>query len=110
MKIVGALHLTRHVPGQRKNRRVVAICFIEARDEMGAAGAGCSATDAEPAGELCLAGGRKRRPFLVTDADPFDFAVANSVGDRVKRVANEAEYLLDANLFEHVDQSTSNGL
>jgi hypothetical protein len=33
-------------------------------------------------------------------------AVANSVGDRIKRVANEAEYVRDANLFEHVDQST----
>ena len=86
---------------------MVAICFIEPGDEMGAAGSGCSATDAEPAGELCLAGGSKRRPFLVTDADPFDFAVANGVADRIQRVANEAEYLLDANLFERVDQSTS---
>jgi hypothetical protein len=106
LKIVGAQHLTRHVPRQRKNRRVVAICFIEAGDEMGAAGSGRPATDAEPTGELCLSRGRKRRPFLMAEADPFDFAVANSVGDRIKRVANEAEYVRDVNLFEHVDQST----
>jgi hypothetical protein len=106
LKIVGALVLARHVPGQRKDRRVVAICFIEAGDEMGAAGPGCSATDAEPTCELCLARGRERRPFLMADADPFNFAVANSVGDRIKRVANEAEYVRDANLFEYVHQST----
>jgi hypothetical protein len=41
----------------------------------------------------------------VADADPFDFAVANSVGERIERVANEAEYVRDANLLEHVDQS-----
>jgi hypothetical protein len=110
LKILRALHLARHVPGERKNRRVVATCFIEAGDEMGAAGPGCSATDGEPTGELCLARCRERRPFLVADADPFNFAVADSVGDRIERVANEAEYVLDANLFEHVDQSTGHCL
>ena len=77
---------------------------------MGTAGPGCSATDAEPTGELCLARGGERRPFLVPDADPFNFTVADSVGERIKRVANEAEYVLDANLFEHVDQSTGHCL
>ena len=81
LEIVGALQLARHVPGDRENRRVVATCFIEAGDQMGAAGPGRSTTDAEPTGELRLARGRERRPFLVADADPFDFAVANSVGD-----------------------------
>jgi hypothetical protein len=42
----------------------------------------------------------------VADADPFNFAVADSVGDRIKRVGNEAEYVPDANLFERVDQDT----
>jgi hypothetical protein len=54
-----------------------------------------------------LACGRKRRPFFVADADPFDFAVANSVPQRIERVANKAEYVRDANLFERVDQSSS---
>jgi hypothetical protein len=40
LKIVGTLQLERHVPGDRKNRRVVATCLIEAGDEMGAAGSG----------------------------------------------------------------------
>jgi hypothetical protein len=46
----------------------------------------------------------------VADADPFNVAVADSVGERIKRVANEAEYVPDANLFEHVDQSTGHCL
>jgi hypothetical protein len=57
-----------------------------------------------------LARGRERRPFLVADADPFNFAVADNVGDRIKRVANEAEYVPNANLFERVDQSTGHCL
>jgi hypothetical protein len=43
----------------------------------------------------------------VADANPFNFAVADSVGDVVSRVANEAEYVRDADLFERVDQSSS---
>jgi hypothetical protein len=53
-----------------------------------------------------LARGRERGAFLVTDADPFDFAVAHSVSDWIKRVAYEAEYVFDPNLFEHVDKDT----
>jgi hypothetical protein len=53
-----------------------------------------------------LARGRERGAFLVADADPFNFAVAHGIADRIKRVAYEAEYVLDANLFEHVDQGT----
>src|SRR5271166_120044 len=104
LKIVRAPELDRHVPGERKNRRVVATCLIEASDEMGAAGPCRSATDAEPTGELCLARGRERRPFLMADADPFDLAVADGVGERIKRVANEAEYVSDADLFERLNQ------
>jgi hypothetical protein len=46
----------------------------------------------------------------VADADPLDFAVADSISDRIKRVANKAEYLPDANFFENVDQSTGHCL
>ena len=110
LKIVRALQLDRHVPGERKNRRVVATCFIEAGDEMVAARPCCSATDAEPTGELCLARCRERRPFFVADADPFNVAVADSVGEWIKRVANETEYVLDANLFERLNQGAGHCL
>ena len=43
--------------------------------------------------------------FFVADADPFNFAVADGVGERIKRIGNKAEYVPDANLFERVDQS-----
>jgi hypothetical protein len=62
--------------------------------------------DAEPTSELCLARGRQRAALLVADSDPFNFAVANSVADRIERVGNEPEYVRDANLFEHVNQDT----
>jgi hypothetical protein len=52
-----------------------------------------------------LAGGGKRSAFLVADADPLDIAMANGVTDRIKRIGNQAEYVRDADLFEHVDQS-----
>jgi hypothetical protein len=73
---------------------------------MSAAGSGCSATDTEPTAELCLACDGERRPFFVANADPFNIGVADSVCEGVKRVANQAEYVRDANLFEHVDQGT----
>jgi hypothetical protein len=49
---------------------------------------------------------RERGPLFVADSDPLDFAVADSISDRIKRVANKTEYLPDANFFENVDQST----
>jgi hypothetical protein len=58
----------------------------------------------EAAGELGLAGGGQRRAFLMTDADPFDMASSNRVGERIQGVADQSEYLLDADLFEPTDQ------
>src|SRR5262249_16960135 len=105
-KVIDTLQLARHLSGERKNGRVVATCLIKAGDEMVAAGPGCSAAHAEPSSEFCLARSRERGAFLVADADLFDFAVAHNVADRIKRIAYEAEYVLDANPFEHVDQDT----
>jgi len=47
-----------------------------------------------------LARGRERRTFLVANADPLNFALAHGVANRIKRIGNETEDLLDANLFE----------
>jgi len=49
---------------------VVATGFIEAGDQMGATRSGGAGAYPELAGELGLAGGGKRRTFLVADADP----------------------------------------
>jgi hypothetical protein len=110
MLSVDALQLARHLPGKRKNRRVVATCLIEAGDEMSAAGPCTPATDAEPAGEFRLAGGRERSAFLVADADPLDLAVAHSVADRIERIGNQPGYVRDADLFERVNQGVGHRL
>jgi hypothetical protein len=49
-----------------------------------------------------LALGRERRAFIVANADPFYFAFAHGVADRIERISNETEDLLDANLFKRV--------
>ena len=74
------LQVARQVPG-------------EAGHEIGAARPGCSATDAKPTGELCLARCREHRPFFVAGADPFDIAVADCVGERIKRIADNPEHV-----------------
>src|SRR5262245_43646101 len=38
------------------------------------------------------------------DTDPFDLAAANRVAQRVEGITDEAEDLLNPDLFEHVDQ------
>src|SRR5271166_2787792 len=71
---------------------------------MGAARAGRTGADPEPAGELGLAGGCKRCAFLVAHADPFDIAAANRVGERIERVADQSEDMLDPDLLKRADQ------
>ena len=71
---------------------------------MSAARPGTAATHAEPASQFRLAGGGKRSAFLMANANPLDLAVAHSVADRIKRIGNQAEYVSDADLFEHVHQ------
>jgi len=107
---VGAAHLARHFARKRQHRRMVAARFIQSGDEMRAAGPGRAAADREPAGELGLAGGGKRGALLVADADPFDVTVANGIGERVERVADQPENVLDPDLFKHAHQYVRYGL
>jgi hypothetical protein len=57
-----------------------------------------------------LAGRGERCTFLVTDADPFDVAASDRVGERIKRVADQSEDVLDHDLFEHANQDACYGL
>ena len=75
---------------------------------MGAAGTGGAGADREAAGELGLTGGGQRRALLVADADPFDVAASNRVGERIERIADQAEDLPDADLLERSDQHIRN--
>ena len=66
---------------------------------MRAPGSGCSGTDSKPAGQLGLAGGRERRSLLVPDADPFDLAAADGVGEGIKQIPDQPKNMFDADLF-----------
>jgi len=63
---------------------MVAAGFIEAGDQMRAAGAGGAGTHRELACELGLAGGGQSRSFLMTDTNPFDVASTERVGYRIQ--------------------------
>jgi hypothetical protein len=59
---------------------MVAAGFIEAGNQMCAAGPRGAVTHRELSGELGLAGGGQRRSFLMTDTNPFDIASTERVG------------------------------
>ena len=72
---------------------------------MGTAGASRASAYGEPTSKLCLAGGGQRGAFLVSDSDPLDVASADRIGERVERVADQSEDMLDANPLQHIDQN-----
>src|SRR5262249_16666003 len=83
--------------------------FVEAGDEMVAAGTGRAGADPEPTGEFRLPGGRERRAFFMAHADPFDLAAPDRVAERVQGVADQAEDVSDADLLERFDQGVGYG-
>jgi hypothetical protein len=72
---------------------------------MRAARTGRPCADTKPAGQLGLPGSRERCSLFVADADPLNLAAANRVGERIERIADEAEDMLNSDLFEHTDQN-----
>jgi hypothetical protein len=62
---------------------------------MSAARAGRAGADREPASQLGLPSGREGCSFLVADTNPFNVAAADRVGERIKRVADQCENMLD---------------
>jgi hypothetical protein len=105
-----SLPLARHVPGERKNGRVIAAGLIEAGDEMGAAGSRRTGADRKPASKLGLAGGGERRSFLMADTNPFNIGAADRIGERIERVANQCENMLDPNLLKHANHDVRDRL
>ena len=89
---------------------MIAARLVESCDQMIAAGAGGAGANRQLAGELGLAGGGKGRALFMTDADPFDLASPHRIGQRIEGIADQSEYLFDADLFERVDQLTRNCL
>ena len=102
--MVRAAHLARHVTRERQHRRMVAACFIEAGDQMRAAGPRGAAAYAQPSRQFGLAGGGKRGAFLVADADPFKIAPSDGIGERIERVADQSENLPDTDFLQNFDE------
>src|SRR5215831_7137696 len=84
LDIVGPAQLARHVAGKRKDRRMVAGCFIKASDEVRAAGTGRARAYAEATGQLGLPRSGECCSLLMPDADPIYLAAANRVAQRVE--------------------------
>jgi hypothetical protein len=59
--------------------------------------------------ELGLPGGRERCSLLMADTDPLYLAAANRVGERIERIADEAEDMLDADLLKRSNHHVRNG-
>src|SRR5262245_27309077 len=76
---------------------------------MRAARTGRACTHCEATRQFGLPGSSECRAFLVADANPFDLAAAtNGVAERIERVADQAEDLPNANLFEGADHHIRN--
>src|SRR5262245_66333793 len=76
LDIVGPAQLARHVAGKRKDRRMIAGCFIKAGDEVRAAGTGRACAYSQPTDQLGLPRSGKRCSLLKPDADPLYLATA----------------------------------
>src|ERR1700733_5124012 len=110
LNIIGSLELAGHITGERQNRRMVATCLIKTGNQMRASGTRRAGTYRKPASELGLTGGGQRGSFLMAHADPLDLAFSNRVSERIQRVANQSEYVLNASLFQYAHQELSNRL
>ena len=89
---------------------MVAGRFIEAGNEMIAARPRCTGADANPAGSLGLTGGGQRRAFLMPHPDPLNRAAPDRIGEGIKRIPDQSEHMLDADLLERADQNIRNCL
>src|SRR5262245_27897503 len=79
--------------------------FIKASDKVRAAGTGRAGAYGEATSQFGLPRRGERRSLLMPDVDPFDLAAANRIAQWVERVPDQAEDLLDPDLFKHGDQS-----
>jgi hypothetical protein len=105
LDVVRTVQFARHVSGQRQNGRMIAVGFIKTGDQVSAAGTGSAGAYRQAAGNFCLAGGSQRRTFLMADADPFNVASTDRVGEWIQRVANETEDVFHPDLLEHSSQN-----
>jgi hypothetical protein len=92
------------------DRRTIAIGFIEAIDEVEAAGAAGTGTGHELPGELPFRARREGARLLMAHMDPLDLALMDGVGDAVKRVTDDPVAPLYAGCLQRVDQHIRDSL
>jgi hypothetical protein len=83
---------------------MIAIGFIEAVDEVEAAGAATARTGGEFAGELSFRARCEGAGLLMAHMDPLDLALTDGVGDAVERVADDPVAPLYAGRLQRLDQ------
>ena len=88
----------------RNERRTIAIGFIEAVDEVQAAGATGTGTGHKLSSELPFRARREGTSLLMAHMDPLDLALMDGVGDAVKRVADDPVAPLYAGCLQCFDQ------
>src|SRR5215475_8380087 len=79
-------------------------CFIKACNKVRAAGTGRARAYTEAAGQFGLACSGECRALLMPHPDPLHLAAADRITQRIKGITNQAEDLLNTDLFEHADQ------
>lgn len=97
--------------GDRENRLAVALCVVEAVEQMDAAGTGGSEADPEFAGELGPRAGHEGGGFLVPDLDEADavLTLAERFHDAVDAIARDAEDHFDSPIEQAFHEYVSRG-
>ncbi len=96
--------------GDEHHRRAVAIGFVEAVDEMEAAGTAAACAGDEALQQHAFAGGGKGARFLMAHVDEVDAALLDRMSDAVHRVADNAVAVLDPRFLERFDQDIGDSL
>jgi hypothetical protein len=89
---------------------VVVAGFVEARNQMVGAWARRSRTDGKAACQFRLACRRKCSALLVSHSDPLDAAPPHGIAEWIERISDQAEDLLNADLFQYAHDHLRYGL
>src|SRR5262245_14110785 len=79
-------------------------CLIKACNKVRAAGTGRARAYTEAAGQFGLSCSGECRALLMPHPDPLYLAAADRITQRIEGITNQAEDLLNTDLFEHADQ------
>ena len=86
---------------------MVACSLVETRNQVGAAWPRRSGAHREATGELGLVGRGQGSTLLVPDAHPLYSALPDGIAQRVQRIPDKAENLLDSNLLRTATRASA---